>query len=27
MINPLELPIYDKARNEAHIASKGVRLC
>jgi len=25
MINPPELPINDEARNEAHIASKGVR--
>jgi len=25
MINPLELPIKDEARNEAHIASTGVR--
>ena len=25
MINPPELPIYDEARNEAHIASTGVR--
>jgi len=26
MINPPELPIDDEARNEAHIASIGVRL-
>jgi len=26
MINPPELPIEDEARNEAHIASTGVRL-
>jgi len=26
MINPSELPINDEARNEAHIASTGVRL-
>jgi len=26
MINPPELPVNDKARNEAHIASIGVRL-
>jgi len=26
MINPPELPIYDEARNEAHIANTGVRL-
>jgi len=26
MINPPELPIDDEARNEAHIASTGVRL-
>jgi len=26
MINPPELPIKDEARNEAHIASTGVRL-
>jgi len=26
MINPPELPINDEARNEAHIASTGVRL-
>jgi len=26
MINPPELPIHDEARNEAHIASTGVRL-
>jgi len=26
MINPPELPINGKARNEAHIASAGVRL-
>jgi len=25
MINPLELPINDEARNEAHIVSTGVR--
>jgi len=25
VINPPELPIYDEARNEAHIASTGVR--
>jgi len=25
MINPPELPINDEARNEAHIASTGVR--
>jgi len=27
MINPPEMPINDEARNEAHIASTGVRLC
>ena len=27
MINPPELPIDDEARNEAHTASTGVRLC
>jgi len=26
MINPLELPISDEVRYEAHIASSGVRL-
>ena len=26
MINPPELPIYDEARNEANMASTGVRL-
>jgi len=26
MINPSQLPINDEARNDAHIASKGVRL-
>jgi len=26
MINPPELPVDDEARNEAHIASTGVRL-
>jgi len=26
MINPSDLPIDDEARNEAHIASTGVRL-
>jgi len=26
MINPPEMPINDEARNEAHIASTGVRL-
>jgi len=26
MINPLEMPINDETRNEAHIASTGVRL-
>jgi len=26
MINPPELPINDKARNDGHIASTGVRL-
>jgi len=26
MINPPELPINDEARNDAHIASTGVRL-
>jgi len=27
MINPPEMPISDEIRNEAHIASTGVRLC
>jgi len=27
MINPPEMPINDEARNEAHIANTGVRLC
>jgi len=27
MSNPLEMPINDEARDEAHVASTGGRLC